>query len=319
MRVSSAAVWFCADVPAWHILLLLMIMGHTALIGLSAVTDVLAPSCRSPPGSGSCLICSSPTLPLQEWRWTPARQAQASWSDVPTSACCLGQGTSLQLSRITREYWSHKAIANQNSIAEFLAFDFPKVSLRLFSKSDRVWQEATGSRWWINGMYEPVWAVILLIAAHDGSSTFHSTTKINVCCIKKSQKPEKQGDGVVSIVLNSPQFNEQKKKWCDLFSWALASIFRGIMGLGETLGRRLNWYSVFLSPLLCLFIHSTCQHIQTAPFLSPFKNIMHYSIILLFLMDRQRDYNYKYSSKARGSYIHCRELSAAVFPFILQR
>lgn len=106
-----------------------------------------------------------------------------------------------------------------------------------------------------------------------------------------------------------------KQQWCDPFPWASA---RGIMGLGSTMARA--WTDTsgsavlhYHSPLMCLFIHSTCQCMQTGPFLSHPLNIMHYSIISAFLLDCQQDYHHKYSTKAQGSYIDFREPSAAVF------
>jgi len=54
-ELDSAEVWFRADILPRRVLLLLMIMGRRALIGLSDVTDVLFPSCRSPLGCNSCL------------------------------------------------------------------------------------------------------------------------------------------------------------------------------------------------------------------------------------------------------------------------
>lgn len=66
-------VWFHADILQ-RCVLLLMIMGRRALIGLSAVTDVLYPSCRSPLGCNICLRLLVASRPPSSCDWAAERQ-----------------------------------------------------------------------------------------------------------------------------------------------------------------------------------------------------------------------------------------------------
>lgn len=107
-----------------------------------------------------------------------------------------------------------------------------------------------------------------------------------------------------------------KQQWCDPFPWALAWISMGIMGL---VGTMVPWYlsfGFFNIPLSLSFnvpLHTFYLSVYTdfSTPTPPQKDIMHYSIISAFLLDRQQDYHHKYSTKIQTA-VSC-QLSLFLF------